>query len=867
MFPFNFLNYVQSTLSRQLNSFIQMFAGAWGTVEESAVIREELETFARGKGAENSPMYVKILDSFEDLKKQQEALRSSIDSLKDMIKELEEKPKDSSYDEEIKELKSEESALISVLQELGKKNIFNFLSDEGLLPNYAFPEAGIVLKAVLYRKEDESGTQAPVPAAARGIRKYEKMVYEYSRSASSAISEFAPNNSFYVDGRKLTIDQVDLTTAQVTDQNSYTQATSDNVMTAVKLNNTVTASADTTTGIAAFTSAITFNKNTSTNECGTYWFLLEEVIPAEAENNIKDGIQYDPAKKWIQVTVSDHGDGTLTVVKDPTPTKENETDIDATFTNDRLGSVKVQKIFDGEQVTVPDDFKITAEYTLTGQDKTKIELKTTDTTNKTGAGTTESPYEWTIPDLPVGTTVTFTESGMTVDGYTVAVTGGATASQDGKTATLNAAAALDPTAAKFINTYTRDTSSLKIQKTVSVNGSTTIADTSLVDDTYTFRVDGAENTLTAGISRIITVKISGGVVTEAKDITNTSNPNSILDSENKAAVLSGLPTGQYTVTEVPSDDQIRKGITLAEKPDTAITVEKTADGVEVKTASFRNNRNVGDLEIKKKVTGTSDTTKDFTFTITLTPPDAPEGVVLENTYPVEADSAIVTNNTSCISESDGKYFISLTQAENGNAKTATVTLKANESIKIKNLPDGTGYTVSEAEPPTGYTNTTDSFNGNISSTLSSCEFINNYTLSTTSVTFGGQKSIEGTDSTEKVFCFELYETGEGYTTSASTLKQTVHTSGTISETGGASYGFDEIVYRVVQDENDPTVFTVNDMGDHYYVIKEKVFDADTYPAEGWTQPDVEYHIHVNVADGENGSLTKTVTVYDKSGAV
>ena len=210
MFPFNFLNYVQSTLSRQLNSFIQMFVGAWGTIEESSVIREELETFARGKGAENSPMHVKILDAFEDLKKQQEALRSSIDSLKEMIKELEAKPKDSSYDEEIKELKSEESALISVLQELGKKNIFNFLSDEGLLPNYAFPEAGIVLKAVLYRKEDEGRTSAPT----RGGRKYEKMVYEYNRSASSAISEFAPNNSFYVDGRKLTIDQVDLTTAQ-----------------------------------------------------------------------------------------------------------------------------------------------------------------------------------------------------------------------------------------------------------------------------------------------------------------------------------------------------------------------------------------------------------------------------------------------------------------------------------------------------------------------------------------------------------------------------------------------------------------------------------------------------------------------------
>lgn len=209
-FPFNFLNYVQSTLSRQLNSFFQMFAGSWGTPEEVSAIRGELEVFARGKKADERSMSTVILDAFTSLKKQQDALRQSIDDLKTMIKELEAKPKDSSYDEEIKELKGEESALISVLQELGKKNIFNFLSDEGLLPNYAFPEAGIILKAVLYRKEDDP--VSPVPLI--GKRKYEKMVYEYSRSASAAISEFAPNNSFYVDGRKLTIDQVDLTTAQ-----------------------------------------------------------------------------------------------------------------------------------------------------------------------------------------------------------------------------------------------------------------------------------------------------------------------------------------------------------------------------------------------------------------------------------------------------------------------------------------------------------------------------------------------------------------------------------------------------------------------------------------------------------------------------
>ncbi|MCD7789271.1 MAG: DUF1998 domain-containing protein [Bacteroides thetaiotaomicron] len=203
MFPFNFLDYVERTMSRQLNSFMQMFAAY---LDDNT--REELQSFARGTDSEKKGMRIKILDAFEDLKNQQVALKTSVESLKAMIKELEAKPKDVSYDEEIKELKQEASALLGVLQELGRKNVFNFLSDEGLLPNYAFPEAGIILRAVLYRKEEDTA------AAATPKKKYEKMVYEYSRSASSAISEFAPNNNFYVDGRKLTIDQVDLTTSQ-----------------------------------------------------------------------------------------------------------------------------------------------------------------------------------------------------------------------------------------------------------------------------------------------------------------------------------------------------------------------------------------------------------------------------------------------------------------------------------------------------------------------------------------------------------------------------------------------------------------------------------------------------------------------------
>jgi DEAD/DEAH box helicase domain-containing protein len=205
LFPFNFLNFVQNNLSGLLRTFVQMFAQS---LDESAIT--ELQAFAQGDKLKESPMHLKVLEAFEELKRQKDVLTGSIKQLQNLIKEIESKPKDSSYDQEIKELKSEKAALLNVVKNLNNKDVFNFLSDEGLLPNYAFPEAGILLKAILYRKDD---SDALVPAEAKK-RKYEKMVFEYNRSASSAISEFAPLNNFYVDGRKLTINQVDLTTAQ-----------------------------------------------------------------------------------------------------------------------------------------------------------------------------------------------------------------------------------------------------------------------------------------------------------------------------------------------------------------------------------------------------------------------------------------------------------------------------------------------------------------------------------------------------------------------------------------------------------------------------------------------------------------------------
>jgi DEAD/DEAH box helicase domain-containing protein len=204
LFPFNFLTYVQNNLTHLLNSFIQMFIQY---LDDTA--KAEIKKFALGEQVKQSPMHMRVLEAFQSLKKQRDSLFESINQLKEMVKNLQSKPKDFSYEEDIKELKLEQAALMNVLKELNRKDVFNFLSDEGLLPNYAFPEAGIVLKAVLYRKDEAAS------ATSDSKKQYHKSVYEYSRSAASAISEFAPNNSFYVDGRKLTIDQIDLSSAQI----------------------------------------------------------------------------------------------------------------------------------------------------------------------------------------------------------------------------------------------------------------------------------------------------------------------------------------------------------------------------------------------------------------------------------------------------------------------------------------------------------------------------------------------------------------------------------------------------------------------------------------------------------------------------
>lgn len=204
-FPFNYLNYIQDNLTSLFQMFTSLFAQ---DIDDRT--RLELEQFAKGNGLEASPLQVCIKESFDEIASEIKGLNQNIKSLNDSLDDYKGRVQDSSYKAEIKELKQEKNALLNVKKEIRKKDTFNFLSDEGLLPNYAFPEEGITLKAVLFRREDEdesNGQNQKKP-------QYENRIYEYQRAASSAISEFAPNNSFYVGGHRFPINQVDLHSVQ-----------------------------------------------------------------------------------------------------------------------------------------------------------------------------------------------------------------------------------------------------------------------------------------------------------------------------------------------------------------------------------------------------------------------------------------------------------------------------------------------------------------------------------------------------------------------------------------------------------------------------------------------------------------------------
>ena len=199
-FPYPFLDFVQRHGDELLETFCDALAG-----ELSDASRDYLTTFLHGDDESRLSLRFRMVNRFLEMAKERKALHAEVDTLRRRIHALKRAPEDEATTKDIKRLTRERGGLQAVLRKLNGRETFNFLTDEGLIPNYAFPEAGVTLKSVIYRSREQDEEDA-------GPEEHgdERNVYEYVRPAASALGELAPENEFYAGGNRVSVDRIDL---------------------------------------------------------------------------------------------------------------------------------------------------------------------------------------------------------------------------------------------------------------------------------------------------------------------------------------------------------------------------------------------------------------------------------------------------------------------------------------------------------------------------------------------------------------------------------------------------------------------------------------------------------------------------------
>lgn len=202
-FPYNFCDHVLSHEPRLFASFVDLL----GTDANPTVV-QRLQEFMQGQG-DSDGLRSRLVKYLEELVEERKTYKKRKDQIDIAKKAADQKPQDEATRAEIDALLRERDKMLELIAEINKRDMLNTLTDAGLIPNYAFPEAGIELKSVLWRKRgsDEQGQGAYVALPA----------IKYERPANSALSEFAPENRFYANQRRVEIDQINMNLAKTED--------------------------------------------------------------------------------------------------------------------------------------------------------------------------------------------------------------------------------------------------------------------------------------------------------------------------------------------------------------------------------------------------------------------------------------------------------------------------------------------------------------------------------------------------------------------------------------------------------------------------------------------------------------------------
>ena len=200
-FPFTFLDHVLTNEPGLLQTFVDLL----GT-DLDAQTHQRLRDAMRGTDEVDS-LRVRLSKVLDELLKERQAYQKRALHLRKQIDTLKARPQDEATQHEIDSMQRERQSTLELIRELNQRELLRTLTDAGLIPNYAFPEAGIELKSILWRRRT---------AEDRGEGRYLALpALTYERPAASALSEFAPENRFYANQRRVEVDQINMALASL----------------------------------------------------------------------------------------------------------------------------------------------------------------------------------------------------------------------------------------------------------------------------------------------------------------------------------------------------------------------------------------------------------------------------------------------------------------------------------------------------------------------------------------------------------------------------------------------------------------------------------------------------------------------------
>ncbi|TVQ55294.1 MAG: DUF1998 domain-containing protein [Spirulina sp. DLM2.Bin59] len=206
-FPHNWLAFITQHRTTLIEDFLALFPidAQTTTARTHTALRQFMAADDQDQVEADQTLAGQMLAAWQRLHQECDRLRRQIRQMSNKVKKLEAEPDALQDPERIAQINAEVMGFRQLLKSIDNKQTLNFLTDEGLLPNYAFPEAGVTLQSILWRKNNQESTKNPKGKAYETLP---PLIYE--RPAQVAIRELVPNGVFYAQGRKVTIDQIDL---------------------------------------------------------------------------------------------------------------------------------------------------------------------------------------------------------------------------------------------------------------------------------------------------------------------------------------------------------------------------------------------------------------------------------------------------------------------------------------------------------------------------------------------------------------------------------------------------------------------------------------------------------------------------------